>query len=156
MKRNGWMSKRDSNRALRKNVYHRHPPHTPSTAIQPQPHPLRTRLPFPTLLVEVFLFLSRKTREKKAKYHPELPSTPIPTLIQFSTSTSSTINIPPTMAQPPSLTQPRPCLASRIPQHPLHTRGLRFSDKRQIPLLGVISQGWNLDEPRAWMAFSWI
>ncbi|KIJ94663.1 hypothetical protein K443DRAFT_640989 [Laccaria amethystina LaAM-08-1] len=110
--------------------------------------------------------LSHFTYFSYPKYRAEAkrPSAPIPALICSSTSSSSSITIAPSddPKTHPSLTQPRPYLASRTPRNP-HADAHRalayprpaFLRDGQLPLLAVFSRDWNVDEPRTRMAFNW-
>ena len=113
-----------------------------------QPH---TLIPA-SFTLPIYLFFLRVTCEQKAEYCPQLPSTPIPSLI------CSSIFIPPSITNPlataqnspfpnPTSALVHPGILMQVPTAPWHTRGLRFSDRRPLPFVSRLCEDLNVDEP---------
>ena len=116
-----------------------------------QPHPLTPA----SSTLPIYLFFLCVTCEQKAKYCPELPSTPIPSLICSSTS------IPPFSTNPLAMAQNSPFpMPTSAPYRLSYTPGslCRCTPRPdifavcvsqmdgQFPFLALFSRHWNIDK----------
>ena len=112
--------------------------------ISSRPIPSSSRLPARLSRITYFSYAKHARRRRSTTVSPHFRPHSILSLLLFLqhhslSDGSKTL---------PSLTQPRPYLASRRPRHPhqistvfQHTCGLRFSDRRPVPFVSLLFTG---------------